>query len=69
MSYASPREWLTWLGTATARPAAFLVFDDIFGEVAKSELFRKRFAHAVKTLWEKGTRETLQLYLDGKLAV
>ena len=26
MSYASPREWLTWLGTATARPAAFLVF-------------------------------------------
>jgi low affinity Fe/Cu permease len=26
MSYAAPREWLTWLGTATARPAAFLVF-------------------------------------------
>lgn len=50
-------------------PAAFLVFDDIFGEVAKSELFRKRFAHALKTLWEKGTKETLQLYLDGKLAV
>lgn len=50
-------------------PSAFLVFDDIFGEVAKSELFRKRFAHALKTLWEKGTRETLQLYLDGKLAV
>lgn len=50
-------------------PAAFLVFDDIFGEVAKSELFRKRFARALKTLWEKGTKETLQLYLDGKLAV
>lgn len=50
-------------------PAAFLVFDDIFGDVAKSELFRKRFAHALKTLWEKGTKETLQLYLDGKLAV
>ncbi|OHV20071.1 mannitol dehydrogenase family protein [Rhizobium sp. RMa-01] len=50
-------------------PSAFLVFDDIFGEVAKSDLFRKRFAHALKTLWEKGTRETLQLYLDGKLAV
>ncbi|PDS79047.1 mannitol dehydrogenase family protein [Rhizobium sp. L43] len=49
-------------------PSAFLV-DDIFGEVAKSELFRKRFAHALKTLWEKGTRETLQLYLDGELAV
>ncbi|MBY5364070.1 mannitol dehydrogenase family protein [Rhizobium leguminosarum] len=50
-------------------PSAFLVFDDIFGEVAKSEIFRKRFAHALKTLWEKGTRETLQLYLDSKLAV
>ncbi|MBB4292730.1 mannitol 2-dehydrogenase [Rhizobium leguminosarum] len=50
-------------------PSAFLVFDDVFGEVAKSELFRKRFGHALKTLWEKGTRETLQLYLDGKLAV
>ncbi|MBB3595327.1 mannitol 2-dehydrogenase [Rhizobium sp. BK529] len=50
-------------------PAAFLVFDDIFGEAAKSELFRKRFSHALKTLWEKGTKETLQLYLDGKLAV
>ncbi|MDK4732404.1 mannitol dehydrogenase family protein [Rhizobium sp. CNPSo 3490] len=54
---------------AKADPSAFLGFDDIFGEVAKSDLFRKRFAHAVKTLWEKGTRETLQLYLDGKLAV
>ncbi|RUM09380.1 mannitol dehydrogenase family protein [Rhizobium chutanense] len=50
-------------------PSAFLAFDDIFGEVAKSDLFRKRFAHALKTLWEKGTRETLQLYLGGKLAV
>lgn len=50
-------------------PAAFLVFDDIFGEVVKSDLFRKRFTHALKTLWEKGAKETLQLYLDGKLAV
>jgi mannitol 2-dehydrogenase len=49
-------------------PAAFLAFDDIFGEVAKSDLFRRRFAHALKTLWEKGTRATLQLYLDDKLA-
>ncbi|MBP2443620.1 mannitol dehydrogenase family protein [Rhizobium leguminosarum] len=54
---------------AKTDPSVFLVFDDIFGEVAKSELFRKRFADALKSLWEKGTRETLQLYLDGKLAV
>ncbi len=49
-------------------PDAFLVFDDIFGDVGKSDLFRRRFAHALRTLWEKGTRQTLQLYLDGKLA-
>jgi mannitol 2-dehydrogenase len=53
---------------AKSDPEAFLVFDDIFGDVARSEVFRKRFAHAVKTLWAKGTRETLQLYLDDKLA-
>lgn len=47
---------------------AFLALDDIFGEVAESELFRKRFAHALKTLWQQGTAKTLQLYLDDKLA-
>ena len=45
-------------------PAAFLALSDIFGEVAGSELFRRRFAKALKTLWEKGTRATLRLYLD-----
>ena len=48
-------------------PMAFLALGDIFGDVARSDLFRRRFAHALKTLWEKGTRATLQLYLDGKL--
>jgi len=48
-------------------PAAFLVFDEIFGEVSGNELFRKRFAHALKTLWSEGTAKTLQLYLDDKL--
>ncbi|MEI2300665.1 mannitol dehydrogenase family protein [Ensifer sp. MJa1] len=49
-------------------PMAFLALGDIFGDVARSDLFRRRFSHALKTLWEKGTRDTLQLYLDGKLA-
>jgi mannitol 2-dehydrogenase len=53
---------------AKTDPAAFLAFEDIFGTVAKSDLFRKRFAHALNTLWAKGTRQTLQLYLDNKLA-
>ncbi|HEV7306826.1 mannitol dehydrogenase family protein [Ensifer sp.] len=48
-------------------PMAFLALGDIFGDVARSELFRSRFAHALKTLREKGTRATLQLYLDGQL--
>lgn len=48
-------------------PMAFLALGDIFGDVARSDLFRRRFAYALKTLWEKGTRATLQLYLDGKL--
>ncbi|MCW0000808.1 mannitol dehydrogenase family protein [Pararhizobium sp. YC-54] len=48
-------------------PQAFLALSDIFGDVAQSTLFQKRFAHALQTLWGKGTRATLQLYLDGKL--
>ncbi|ANV27209.1 mannitol dehydrogenase family protein [Agrobacterium pusense] len=48
-------------------PMAFLALNDIFGAVAESELFRKRFAHALKTLWQEGTAKTLQLYLDDKL--
>lgn len=50
-------------------PAAFLALSDIFGEVAASELFRQRFAHALQSLWDRGTRPTLRLYLDDKLAV
>ncbi|MDI7860389.1 mannitol dehydrogenase family protein [Rhizobiaceae bacterium n13] len=53
---------------AKTDPDAFLAFPDIFGDVAKSELFRKRFAHALKMLWEKGTRRTLELYLADQLA-
>ncbi|MGG2477119.1 mannitol dehydrogenase family protein, partial [Rhizobium sp. BR5] len=49
-------------------PMAFLSLDDIFGKVAESALFRKRFAHALTTLWQDGTAKTLQLYLDDKLA-
>ncbi|MGO7653263.1 mannitol dehydrogenase family protein, partial [Rhizobium ruizarguesonis] len=37
---------------AKDEPSAFLVFAAIFGEVAKSELFRKGFAHALKNMWE-----------------
>ncbi|MDR6757588.1 mannitol 2-dehydrogenase [Mycoplana sp. BE70] len=49
-------------------PTAFLALSDIFGDVAASELFRRRFAKALRMLWEKGTRATLRLYLDDRLA-
>jgi mannitol 2-dehydrogenase len=52
---------------ARDNPDAFLVFDEIFGEVSKSELFRKRFAHALSTLWREGTARTLELYLRDEL--
>ena len=52
---------------AKDNPEAFLALGDIFGDVAKSELFRTRFAHALKTLWGEGTARTLELYLGGKL--
>ncbi|CDZ25981.1 mannitol dehydrogenase family protein [Neorhizobium galegae] len=52
---------------AKDNPDAFLALGDIFGDVAKSELFRTRFTHALKTLWVEGTAKTLELYLGGKL--
>lgn len=52
---------------ARENPEAFLSFDEIFGEVSKSELFRSRFAHALDTLWSEGTARTLELYLADKL--
>ncbi|MCB5203704.1 mannitol dehydrogenase family protein [Neorhizobium sp. T786] len=52
---------------ARDKPDAFLVFDEIFGEVAKSELFRGRFSHALRTLWSEGTAKTLELYLQNTL--
>ncbi len=53
---------------AKTDPDAFLALSDIFGDVGRSDLFRRRFAHALATLWEKGTRQTLKLYVEGRLA-
>lgn len=52
---------------AKTDPGAFLALSDIFGDVAQSPLFRKRFSNALAMLWTHGTRDTLQAYLDGKL--
>jgi mannitol 2-dehydrogenase len=48
-------------------PLAFLELGDIFGDVAKSGLFQKRFTDALNSLRQKGTRATLTDYLEGRL--
>ncbi len=53
---------------ANKNPEAFLDLKDIFGTVADSDLFRKRFATALKSLQQNGTRETLKRYLQNALA-
>lgn len=53
---------------AKSDPAAFLELKDIFGKVAGSDLFRKRFAHALHCLQQEGTRATLKRYIEGVLA-
>jgi mannitol 2-dehydrogenase len=53
---------------ARTDPSAFLGLRDIFGDLADSPAFRARFATALRSLWENGTRSTLQRYGNGTLA-
>jgi mannitol 2-dehydrogenase len=53
---------------AKSSPEDFLELEDIFGAVAVSGLFRKRFADALASLQQNGTRATLKLYLANSLA-
>ncbi|MCB8822346.1 mannitol dehydrogenase family protein [Microvirga rosea] len=50
-------------------PEAFLGLEDIFGDLATAAPFRSRFEAALRSLWQEGTRATLQRYLDGSLSV
>lgn len=52
---------------ARGKPAAWLEMTDIYGELASSEAFAADFAHALKTLWEQGTKATLETYLADRL--
>jgi mannitol 2-dehydrogenase len=42
---------------------AWLTMDDVYGDVAKSDIFREAFAAALTSLWQKGTAETLKAYI------
>ncbi len=48
-------------------PKAFLAMTDIFGEVGTASVFAQSFSGILHTLWDKGARSTLQLYLDDAL--
>jgi mannitol 2-dehydrogenase len=58
----------TAASAAKDNPQAFLALDDIFGAVTQSDLFQKRFAAALKSLQQDGTRETLKRYLGNTLS-
>lgn len=45
-------------------PSAFLALDDVFGDLGRNDVFAEAFDRQLKSLWESGTRETLQAYLS-----
>ncbi len=48
-------------------PQAWLEMEDIYGDVAKSAIFREAFANALNALWKDGTKATLERYLANQL--
>ena len=52
---------------AKDNPDAWLAMDDIYGDVAKSPVFREAFAKALKALWTNGTKATLEAYIANRL--
>ncbi len=48
-------------------PKAFLAMTDIFGDVGTAPVFVESFSRILRTLWDKGARKTLKLYLENKL--
>jgi mannitol 2-dehydrogenase len=50
---------------AKDRPDAWLEMSDIYGDIAKSAVFREAFAKALNALWKDGTKATLERYIAG----
>ncbi len=48
---------------AKADPAAWLAMSDIYGDVGTSLLMQTEFSAALKSLWTKGTKATVEAYL------
>ena len=61
--------WARLQATAKAAksdPSAWLAMSDIYGDVAKSDVFAAAFAKSLKALWADGTRATVESYLAGQ---
>jgi mannitol 2-dehydrogenase len=52
---------------AKEQPGAFLALTDIFGELGQAPAFVAGFARALASLWQDGTRRTLERYLANEL--
>jgi mannitol 2-dehydrogenase len=52
---------------ARENPAAWLEMADIHGDVGRDSRYVEAFSHALTTLWQVGTRETLERYLRNDL--
>jgi mannitol 2-dehydrogenase len=52
---------------AKADPKAWLGMTDIFGDLSTKPAYVAAFTHALTTLWQVGTKETLERYLAGRL--
>jgi mannitol 2-dehydrogenase len=48
---------------AKADPRQWLAMDDVYGDVAKSDVFQEAFRIALTSLWTKGTAATLKAYV------
>ncbi|KQW76015.1 mannitol dehydrogenase [Devosia sp. Root413D1] len=61
-------ERLTALATeAKTDPVAWLSMGDIFGPLASNPTYVAAFTTALSSLWSRGTKATLEAYLDGVL--
>ena len=62
------RPRLTALATeAKADPVGWLSMGDIFGPLATDPTYVAAFTTALKSLWTRGTKATLEAYLGGVL--
>jgi mannitol 2-dehydrogenase len=53
---------------ARSRPEAWLEMRDIFAGLADNVAYAMAFTRTLRMVWDKGVRQTLEQYLQGRLA-